>query len=264
MSVPFTLAANTEMVLRKDDPLEGITEAASMGLEAIELFDIEGADRTAVREAGEEHGIDVAASLTVGVAGNTGNEGRSITDPSLHDEAVADVERSLELGQELGTETLIVTVGPERGELPPGAEHRAIVDVLREAAPAAETAGITLVLEPLNTTVDHRGYYLDSSYEAYEIVDAVDSARVKVLYDVYHQQITEGNLIENIREHAEFIGHYHVADVPGRHEPGTGEIDYENVFEAIGETDYEGFVGLEFHPSGSPRDAIGTVRSLLG
>ncbi|WP_276255911.1 hydroxypyruvate isomerase family protein [Halomontanus rarus] len=262
MTTNFTLAANTGMVLGDDDPVEGIAHAAALGLEAVEFFDIEGADRTAVREASEAHGVDIAASLTVGVAANVGADGDSITDPSLHEEAVADVERSLEMGQELGAETLIVTVGPERDDLPPGAEHRAIVNVLKDAAPAAEDAGITLVLEPLNNPVDHQGYYLDSSYEAYEIVDAVDSPRVKVLYDIYHQQITEGNVIDNVREHAEFIGHYHVADVPGRHEPGTGEINYANVFDAIEETGYDGYVGLEFSPSGDPDEAVEGVVSL--
>lgn len=259
----LTLAANTGMVLGDDDPVEGIAHAADLGLEAVEFFDIEGADREAVREASEEHGVDIAASLTVGVAGNTGAEGESITDPSLHERAVSDIERSLELGGELGTETLIVTVGPEREELPPGAEHRAIVNVLQDAAPAAQRAGITLVVEPLNNPVDHPGYYLTSSAEAYEIVDAVDSPRVGVLYDVYHQQITEGNLIANVREHGEFIGHYHVADVPGRHEPGTGEIDYANVLEAIADTGYDGYVGLEFAPTGDPDRAVEDVRSLL-
>ena len=258
----FTLAANTSMVLGEDDPVEGIEHAAELGLEAIEIFDIEGADRTAVREASEEYGVDIAASLTVGVAANGSDSGESITDPSLHEEAVADLERSLDLGRELGAESLIVTVGPGREELPEGAEHRAIVNALRDAAPAAEAAEITLALEPLNNPVDHQGYYLDSSYEAYEIVDAVDSPRVKVLYDIYHQQITEGNVIDNIREHVEFIGHFHLADVPGRYEPGTGELNYANIFDAIAETGYDGYVGMEFHPSGDSDEAVEHVVSL--
>lgn len=258
----FTLAANTGMVLGDDGPIEGIEHAADLGLDAVEFFDIEGADPEAVREASEAHGIDIATSLTVGVAANTGGEGESITDPSLHERAVADIERSIDMGVELGAENLIVTVGPERDELPPGTEHRAIVNVLEDAAPAAERAGVDLVVEPLNNPVDHQGYYLDSSYEAYEIVDAVDSPAVSVLYDIYHQQITEGNVIDNIRTHAEFIGHYHLADVPGRHEPGTGELNYRNVFAAIDETGYDDYVGMEFSPTGHPDDAVETVLEL--
>jgi hydroxypyruvate isomerase len=259
----FTLAANTGMVLGDDDPVTGIEHAAELGLDAVEFFDIEGADRTAVREASEEHGVDIAASLTVGVAANTGGAGDSITDPSLHEEAVADIEHSVEMGVELGAESLIVTVGPERETLPPGTEHRAIVDVLRDAAPAAERADIDLVIEPLNNPVDHQGYYLDSSYEAYEIVHAVDSPSVGVLYDIYHQQITEGNVIDNLREHVEFISHFHLADVPGRQEPGTGELNYAAIFDAIEETGYDGYIGMEFSPSGDPDDAVEQVVSLV-
>ena len=258
----FTLAANTSMVLGDDDPVAGVEHAAALGVEAVEIFDIVGCDRDAVRAASEEHGVAVAASLTVGVAANGGDSGESLTDPSLHEAAVADLERSLDLGSELGAESLIVTVGPEREQLPPGAEHRAIVNAFRDAAPAAEAADITLVLEPLNNPVDHPGYYLTSSYEAYEIVDAVDSPRVKALYDIYHQQITEGNVIDNVREHVEFIGHFHVADVPGRNEPGTGELNYANVFDAIAETGYDGYVGMEFTPSGDPDEAVERVVSL--
>lgn len=259
----LTLAANTTMVLGDDDPVAGVEHAADLGVGAVEIFDVEGADRAAVREACEEHGVTVAASLTVGVAANTTDEGPSITDPSLHEDAVADVERSLALGAELGAESLIVTVGPERSALPPGAEHRAIVSVLRDAAPAAEAAGIDLVIEPLNHPADHPGYYLTSSYEAYTIAQAVDSPAVSVLFDVYHQQITEGNLVANLTEHVDYVGHVHVADVPGRHEPGTGEIDYERVFRALSEAGYDGYVGLEYVPSAAPDDTVRAVESML-
>lgn len=257
-----TLAANTSMVLGEDDPVEGVRHAADLGLAAVELFDIEGADRTAVRDACERHGVDVAASLTVGIAANTSGRGDGITDPALREQAVADVERALGLGAELGAASLIVTVGPEQTGTPPGTEHRAIVDVLRDAAPAAERAGIDLVVEPLNTLVDHSGYYLESSFEAFEIVHAVDSPAVSVLYDVYHQQITEGNVVDTIREHVEFIGHVHIADVPGRGEPGTGELNYRRIFETLEETGYDGYVGMEFSPSGDPDDAVEHTLSL--
>ena len=257
------LAPNTGMVLRADGPVAGIETAAELGLDAVEFFGIEDADRQAVRAAAEEHGVAIAASITVGVSANTGPGGDSITDPSLYEEAVTDLERSLELGTEVGAENLIVTVGPRREQLPPGTEHRAIVDVLRAVAPAAEAADITLLIEPLNNPVNHPGYYLDSSYEAYEIIQAVDSSHVKVIYDIYHQQITEGNLIENITEHIEYIGHFHVADVPGRHEPGTGEINYTNVFAAIADTGFDGYVGLEYSPTGDPIASVEAVMDLV-
>ncbi|SFL33827.1 hydroxypyruvate isomerase [Halogranum rubrum] len=236
------------MVFGVDDPVDAVATAADLGLDAIEFWGIDGVDTEALRERCAEHDVAVSASTCLGVAANTQGEGPGITDPSLHDEAVDDIERSLELGREVGVDALVVTVGPEQDDLPPGTEHRAIVNVLRDAAPAAEEAGIDLVVEPLNHPVDHGGYYLDSSYEAYEIVDAVDSPAVSVLFDIYHQQITEGNVIQNLTEHVEFVGYVHVADVPGRHEPGTGELNYERIFEALDDAGYDGYVGLEYAP----------------
>lgn len=256
----FTISANTNMVFGCDDPLDAVERAADLGLDAIDFWDVSSTDPEALRAACDEHGVSVAASTCVGVAANTQGSGPGITDPTLHEEAVDDLERSVEMGTEVGAEALVVTVGPERGDTPPGTEHRAIVDALRDAAPAAEDAGIDLVVEPLNNPVDHRGYYLDSSYEAYEIVHAVDSPAVSVLFDVYHQQITEGNVIANLTEHVEFVGYVHVADVPGRHEPGTGELNYERVFAALDDAGYEGYVGLEYSPAA---DADATVERVL-
>ena len=256
----FTISANVDMTLGDDDHADAVAHAADLGLEAIEFWGADSADPESLRDACEEHGVAIASTTGVGVAGNAGASGPSITDPSLREEAVADLERSLDLADEVGAEALIVTVGPERDDLPPGAEHRAIVDVLRDAAPAAEEVGIDLVLEPLNNPVDHRGYYLDSSYEAYEIVHAVDSPAVSVLFDIYHQQITEGNVVANLREHVEFVGYVHVADVPGRHEPGTGELNYARIFEALDEMGYDGYVGLEYSPS---TDVDETIRDVL-
>jgi hydroxypyruvate isomerase len=112
-----------------------------------------------------------------------------------------------------------------------------------------EDAGITLVVEPLNILVNHKGYYLATSAEGFQILDEVGSPHVQLLFDIYHQQITEGNLIQNITRNIRKIGHFHVADVPGRHQPGTGEINYGNVFAAIVKAGYTGFIGLEMWPT---------------
>jgi len=124
-------------------------------------------------------------------------------------------------------------------------QHARIVAALKAAAPLAEAAGVQLVLEPLNILVNHKGYYLTTTTEAAEIITEVGSPNVHILYDVYHQQITEGNLIDTIRANIRLIGHIHVGDVPGRKQPGTGEINYKNVFQAIRDTGYAGFVVFE-------------------
>ena len=138
-------------------------------------------------------------------------------------------------------------------------QKKSIIDGLRAAAEIVEREKLLLVLEPLNILVDHAGQFLSSSLEAFEIVKEAGSASVKVLFDIYHQQVTEGNLTANIRDHIDLIGHFHVADVPGRHEPGTGEINYVNLFREIERTGYQGYVGLEYLPLGEVEEPLRKV-----
>ena len=128
---------------------------------------------------------------------------------------------------------MLVTTGNEIEGVRRGNQHQSIVDGLKLAAEILEGAGITFSLEPLNILVNHKGYYLYTSEEGFQIVDQVGSPNVGLLFDIYHQQITEGNLIANITASIDKITHFHVADVPGRHEPGTGEINYRNVLRAF-------------------------------
>jgi len=119
-----------------------------------------------------------------------------------------------------------------------------------------------VVPEPLNTRVDHPGYFLESADRGFEIVEAVGSSHVRLLYDIYHQQITEGNITQTLIDHLDLVGHVHVADVPGRHEPGTGELDYRNIFAALTEASYEGVVSCEFGPTSNPDIAVKEVVEL--
>jgi hydroxypyruvate isomerase len=136
--------------------------------------------------------------------------------------------------------------------------------LLREAVPILEKNGITAVIEVLNTYVDHAGYFLYYIRDGVELVDRVGSPNVKILFDIYHTQIMEGNLINNIRAHIDRIGHFHVGDVPGRHEPGTGEINYRNVFKAIYELGdrYPGYVALEYGHVAPLEENLRDVRTL--
>jgi len=119
-------------------------------------------------------------------------------------------------------------------------------------------------IEPLNPKGDnHSRYFLDRSPEAFEMVREVGSPFVKILYDLYHVQIMEGNLIETIRANMAAIGHIHVADVPGRHEPGTGEIQFENVFRAIEAANYKGFLGMEYIPSKPVMKTLAEVKAMV-
>jgi len=166
------------------------------------------------------------------------------------------LKKSVEIAHKLDCKRMLVTTGNEIEGVPRKKQHQSIVDGLKVAAKIVEAEDITLCLEPLNILVNHKGYYLYTSEEGFEIIDEVGSPNVGLLFDIYHQQITEGNLIDNITASIDKITHFHVADVPGRHEPGTGEINYKNVFKSISDAGYDGYVGLEYWPAGSDDDSL--------
>ena len=184
----------------------------------------------------------------------------SLTDPELREAYIEGLEETIGVAKKLGTKTIISQVGNERAGVPREEQHESIVNGLRAAAPLVEEAGMTLVIEPLNTKIDHKGYYLWESAEAYEIVDEVASPNVKVLFDLYHQYIMDDLKIEEILKNMDRIGHFHMAGYPGRHEPYTDcEIDYDAVLTAIRDSGYAGYVGLEYFPL---RDAETGLREL--
>ena len=135
-------------------------------------------------------------------------------------------------------------------------EHRrAALDGLRRLAPLAEQAGITLLIEALNAPANPR-YFLTNSRLGLELVAEVGSPAVKFQYDAFHLQIMEGNLIETVTSNLADVAHVQIGDVPGRHEPGSGEINYPNFFAALDRAGYDGFVGLEYIPAGNTEEGL--------
>nr|MBA2678580.1 TIM barrel protein [Ktedonobacteraceae bacterium] len=163
---------------------------------------------------------------------------------------------NLELAARWGIPNLICFSGNRAGlDDERGAEITA--EGLRRVAKAAEDANVTLVLELLNSKVDHPDYQCDRTPWGVKVCQMVDSPRVKLLYDIYHMQIMEGDLMRTIREHHQWFGHYHLAGNPGRHEPdGTQEINYPPIFQAIASTGYTGYIGHEYVPTGDPIEAL--------
>lgn len=212
---------------------------ARAGISAIEFWGWWDKDLDALQAAREAHGLDLSACCTRFI---------SLVDPDLRDDYLQGLSDSIEAAHRLGTKTLISQVGDFRPGIAREAQHQCLVEGLQAAAALLEGSGITLVIEPLNELVDHAGYYLVRSDEAFEIVGQVGSPQVKVVFDIYHQQISEGNLIASIRRNIDSIGHFHAAGNPGRHELQHGEINYPEIFRTIRETDYRGYVGLEYWP----------------
>lgn len=165
--------------------------------------------------------------------------------PEQREAFLAQVRQALTYHKVIGNDRCTVITGPEKVGLPRGQQRINVIEALRRAADLLEKTELTLVVEPLNQWVDHAGYFLSTSEEAAEVMHAVNSTHIKILFDIYHQQITEGNLINNIRRYYQYIGYFQVGDVPGRREPGTGEVNWKNVFKAIYDLGYKGILGME-------------------
>ena len=175
-----------------------------------------------------------------------------------------EVSLSIEAAKKVDSRRLVVLTGNELGGMPRSEQMNNAVAALRLAAPLLERNGITAVVEVLNTYVDHAGYFLYYVRDAAEMIDRVGSPNVKILLDIYHVQIMEGNLIGNIRSNIDRIGHFHIGDVTGRHEPGTGEINYRNVFKAIYDLgdSYRGYAALEYRPLAPLDENLAAMRKL--
>ena len=254
-----------EMVFSELDFYDRFRASKDAGAGYCEFWGWGNKDLGRVKEESQKNGIQIAAicvdTKTPAVAEVYNRKKLLYREPEAQDAFVAAVKESLVVANALSVPTLIVTVGDERKDIPHVEQHTNVVLALKKVVPLLEDDGIQMVLEPLNVLANHMGYMLPSGYEAFGIVEEVGSPAVKVLYDIYHQQITEGNLIPTIRKYIHQIGHFHVADVPGRHEPGTGEINYRNVFSAIEELGYQKAVGLEYTPT---KDSAETVREVIG
>ncbi len=242
------LSACIEMIFTDVPFLDRIAKVSEIGIPAFEFWDWGSKDIAEIKRRKSKYGL---ATATFGV-----DLGASIVDQSAAGTFLKAVKNSIKIAHELDCKTLIVTTGNELKGVARSKQHESIVKCLKGAVETVEKEKVTLVLEPLNTLVDHKGYYLYSSSEGFEIIREVGSPNVKLLYDVYHLQIMEGNIISTITKNIELIGHFHTGDVPGRHEPGTGEINYANVLKAIDDAGYEGFVGLEFTPTRDPKLAL--------
>lgn len=231
-----------------------IYAVARAGFVAIEFGFPSQADIPAVEASREEYGL-VVALFNMDVAVWDGVCRGYLADPKWRDEFDRTFEQTLRLAERLGCRVVHVPVGNRVPEMSRDAQREQIVENLRRVAPLAEQQGLTITIEALNQ-LDNPGFYLSSSREGFQIVEAVDHPNVRFQYDFYHIQLQEGNLINTFTEHIAQIGHFQVADPPGRHEPGTGEINFPQVLAALAATGYDGYVGLEYSPQAQGNAAL--------
>ena len=248
----------------KYTPDEGLALAKSHGYEGFEMFDWRNAEaRTAYGAAMRKHGLEaVCITANKGVRA----PGCSLTDPSERDGFLQEISDASAVAAEFDCRRLVVLTGFEREGVPRAEQMDSCVASLREAVPILEKAGMTIVIEPINTLVTRPGFFLPGAREGFEMLRRVGSPNVKLLFDIYHVQVTDGDLILQIQNNIDLIGHFQIGDHPGRMQPGTGEINYRNVFRAIYELQearkFDGYAGLEYHPNVTLPQTMAEVREL--
>ena len=166
-------------------------------------------------------------------------------DKELHDEFVQNVKDSIEIAKRVNARWMTVVPGHVDLKKEMAYQTANVVEALRRASKLLEPHGLIMVLEPLNWWTNHAGQFLTEIPQAYEICRAVDSPSCKILFDIYHQQISEGNLLPNMDKSWNEIAYFQIGDNPGRKEPTTGEINYLNVFKHIHSKGFKGILGME-------------------
>lgn len=213
----------------------------------------------------------LAAESSVRVSSFSGYVAGSLVHPDGLPKFLEGIEQTLAVARKLDCHDLVLSTGEidHQGRVVHAVAANPITrwitayKGLSQIAEFAEKHNVTYHLEPLNTKLDHPGYPLERVEDAVCLIDEVGSPRIRLLLDVYHVQIQEGNVTQVIRDCRGRIGYVHVADVPGRHEPGTGEINYPHVARSLCDVGYRGTVAMEAYPEGNPQCALGRFREVF-
>ncbi len=235
-----------DAVYAGQDLFESLESIKSMGYDGFEFWSWWDKDIDRLIETKEKLGLTVTTFCTRFI---------SLVDPAQRDAYIQGLEESIIVAKKLGCKTLITQTGDET-TMSRDFQQRSLIEGLKACRPILDKNDITLLVEPLNITTNHPNYYLYRSDEAFEIIDQVASKNIKVLFDIYHQQVTEGHIIRRIEANIDKIGHFHAAGVPDRDELDYGELNYQWIFKKIDELAFEGYIGLEYFPKHKPEKGL--------
>lgn len=242
-----------EPIFQNIEIYDRVEIAKSFGVDAVELWDPSGYDTTRLGRQVSKYNLPVAVCCLRDNWKYRMNQPFSVVK--------SNVLASIECGRDFGCNTFICMAGDV--ECKCDSQENILIENLKRLAEVCEKENVTLLIEALNSICDHKGYYLDSSYIAFEILKSVDSPHIKMLFDCYHMQVMEGNLIDNLTRNIGYIGHFHSAGVPGRHELQLGETNYPRVIQAAGDAGYDRYFGLEYFPSYEDRKSLSDVLSYV-
>ncbi len=235
------------------DYYDRVKIAAELGYDGIELWDVTSLDPTRLRQVCDDCRIEVANFNCI----DAWNQ--NMCRPSGG--VLKNMQKTFQIGRELNARNILVLSSYREGRM--GNYKNIMISNLKLIGELAAREEIHVNLEPLNILVEHRGYALDSSEDGFEIIKCVDNPWIGLVFDIYHMQIMEGNIISNLTGNIDLVGHIHTAGCPGRHEHFLGENDYPNILTAIAHTAYDGYIGLEYFPSYDSRQSVKDVLAYL-
>ena len=237
-------------------PLKGTFEekletAARAGLQSVELIDEyahwSDADIARVKKTAQSFGLGMDTLLG---SPDWGKRPVSMVDPAHREAFLADVRNAIGYARKLEIPQIILMSGNAIAGRTHEEQYASLLEGARRAGDLAAEAKVTMIVEPLNSLVNHKGFFLTTCTEGLKLIREVDNPHVRLLFDLYHEQVQQGNVIRTLTEAASEVAVFHVADNPGRNDPGTGEMNYPNIYKAIQKTGFTGYLTMEYLPVG--------------
>jgi hydroxypyruvate isomerase len=254
-------SANISMLFKELEFPERFEAAAQAGFKAVEIQFPYGWSERQLGEIAQHAGVEVVLINIPAGDSEKGDRGIGCL-PSRIREFRDAVGKAIEYARELGCKQMNCLAGVAPPDVDPALLHATYVSNLRYAANELALAEMTLLVEPINTRTIP-GFYLNRSAQALAIMNDVDAVNLKLQYDLFHMRIMGDDLAKTIEANLGRIGHMQIADVPDRHEPGTGEIDFPPLFDLIDRLGYKGWIGAEYVPAGKTEDGLAWVKKYL-
>jgi hydroxypyruvate isomerase len=255
--VPFKLSVMLWTVFQKlpfEQRLEKVSEAGYKYVELVGAEYRKWSEDDFHRANAKRRELGITFDTTAGLAHGVGN-------PSEREAFLADLAKELPIMERIECPSIIVMSGNKVEGMAREQQHQSCIEGLKRAVELVQGRNVVLLLENIDPEENPK-YYLTSVAEGFKIIEAVNHPQVKFCYDFFHEQISEGNLIEKLEKNIDKVGLVHIADVPGRHEPGTGEINYDNIFRTLGRLKYDRFAAMEFLPTGDAVQSLRTAREM--
>lgn len=254
-------SANLSMLFKEVDFLDRFELAARAGFKAVEFMFPYEWDKNELKRRLTEHNLELVLHNLPPGDWSAGERGLACL-PGRVNEFRDGIGRAIEYATALGCPRVNCLAGIPPATLSDEERRRTLVSNVRYAAEETRKAGLVLMVEALNS-FDMPGFCLNTTRDALDLIEQVGHPNLFIQYDVYHMQMMEGQLIKTMRENLSAIAHIQIADVPGRHEPGTGEINFDNLFRALDDMGYEGWIGCEYIPAGQTEAGLGWIRKYL-